>query len=455
MKTRSLSLTIVAVSILAAFVILRSNQSTAAKLPPLPTQKNAKAILNSTHRHREWAAGAFIVYPERSDRAPVVLLSDDSSPASDWIRAVGDHVAAQGYIAVVPDVSSRADRDAARKYALSLPASNGKTADLRFDSGSGDVRVDGRQPLAWPQAIALLNHQTGNHPVIGVNPNVPEDHSAHIAMAMAQTTGDKKGGPFGGRGYPTGKPSDLPAGIFTAKNVLANSKLRKEFVDIPVGSVKLHTWIEYPDGNDKAPVVIVMQHGPGLDDWQRALADQLALQGFIAVAPDLFSGLGPNGGNYDSFSGPDDVLRTNGRLTQDEGMRRYKAAWEYGMKLPRTNGKSATVGFCAGGGYSFRFAGEVPDINAAVVYYGTPPDEAIMARIKAPVLGFYGDDDARVTATVEPASAAMKKLGKTFEPHIYPHGTHGFLEYQDVGGNPAATSDSWARTIDFLNQYTK
>ena len=446
LSPRPLALTILAVSILTAVIIYRTADPPATNHSALPTEQNAKAILNSTHRHREWAAGAFIVYPERSDRAPVVLLSDDSSPASDWIRAVADQAAAQGYIAVVPDSASRSDHEAVLKYALSLPAANGKRADLHFDSNG--VRVNGRQPLTWPQALALVNRETGNNPVVGINLNVPEDHSAHIAMAMAQP-------PPGGRGYPMAKPPNLPAGIFTAKNALANSKLRKEFVDIPVGSVKLHTWIEYPEGSEKAPIVIVMQHGPGLDDWQRALADQLALQGFIAIAPDLFSGFGPNGGNYDSFSGPDDVLRTNARLTQDEGIRRYKAAWEYGMKLPRANGKSATVGFCAGGGYSFRFAGEVPEINAAVVYYGTPPDEAIMARIKAPVLGFFGDDDARVTATVEPASAAMKKLGKTFEPHIYPHGTHGFLEYQDVGGNPAATADSWARTIAFLNQYTK
>lgn len=446
MKPRLLALTIVAISILTALVIFRSTNPPPAKISPLPTEKNAKAILNSTHRHREWAAGAFIVYPERSDRAPVVLLTDDTSPASDWIRAVGDQVAAQGYIAVVPDSASQSDREAVLKYALSLPAANGKRADLHFDSNG--VRVNGRQPLTWSQALAFLNYQTGNHPLLGVNPNAPEDHSAHIAMAMAQP-------PPGGRGYPMSKPANLPAGIFTAKNALANSKLRKEFVDIPVGNVQLHTWIEYPAGDGKAPVVIVMQHGPGLDDWQRALADQLALQGFIAIAPDLFSGLGPNGGNYDSFSGPDDVLRTNARLTQDEGIRRYKAAWEYGMKLPRANGKSATVGFCAGGGYSFRFAGEVPEVNAAVVYYGTPPDEAIMARIKAPVLAFYGDDDARVTATLEPASANMKKLGKSFESHTYPHGTHGFLEYQDVGGNPAATADSWDRTIAFLSQHTK
>jgi carboxymethylenebutenolidase len=470
MKIRLLAITILVVPI-AAIVLLRVARPPAVSPSPLPTQSTAKTILNTTHRHREWVSvpfastsvWTFIVYPERSDKAPVVVITE-SGAASDWIRAVGDHVAAQGYIAAVPEISSEAACETVRKYALSLPAANGKSASLEFARIADAVRVDvtvgstaRKQRAQWSDALAFLNQQTENRPIFGANPNIAEDHSAHIAMAMAQSTGAgaQAGRGFGGRGYPTGKLAELPAGIFTAKNTLANSKLRKEFVDIPVGNVKLHTWIEYPEGEGKAPVIIVMQHGPGLDDWQRALADQLALHGFIAIAPDLFSGLGPNGGNYDSFSGPDDVLRANARLPQDEGIRRYKAAYEYGMKLPRANGKSGTVGFCAGGGYSFRFAGEVPEVNAAVVYYGTPPSEEIMAKIKAPVLGFYGEDDARVTSTVEPAMGAMKKLGKSYEPHIYAHGTHGFLEYQDVGGNPAATSDSWARTIAFLNQHTK
>ena len=113
------------------------------------------------------------------------------------------------------------------------------------------------------------------------------------------------------------------------------------------------------------------------------------------------------------------------------------------------------MGFCAGGTYSFRFAGEVPEINAAVVFYGTQPSADIMAKIKAPVLGFYGEDDARVTSTVEPTVSAMKQQGKSYEPHIYPHATHGFLEFQDLAGNPAATTDSWARTIAFLNQHLR
>lgn len=517
MKLRVLATTVAAV-VLAALALQHAMESSrsgsvgepVAMHSSLPAVSMAKVVLNSTHRHREWvnvalgSAGvrAFIVYPERSDKAPVVVVTENKQSASDWIRAVSDQLAAEGYIAVVADVLSglapnggdadsfsgaeaiaaAIDRmgaaemlrrtNAARDFALALPAADGKSASLEFyPDGSGDTRIvatvnspSGEKRAsfppsaqAWQKAVAFLNRETGNRPAFGSNPNVPEDHSAHIAMAMAQTKGDgqqKGGGGFGGRGYPTGKLPDLPAGIFNAHSTLANSTLRKEFVDIPVGDVKLHTWIEYPEGNGKAPIVLVMHHGPGLDDWQRALGDQLALQGFIAITPDLLSGFGPNGGNYDSFDGTDAVMRGLARLTQDEGVRRLKAAYAYGMKLPRANGKSAAIGFCMGGGYSFRFAGEVPGINGAVVFYGGPPSQQIMARIKVPVLGFFGEDDARVTAAVAPATAQMQKLGKTFETHIYPHATHGFLEYQDLAGNPEATSDSWAKTIAYLKART-
>lgn len=484
---------------------------TTAAMPhsSLPSASMAKAALNSTRRHREWVNApygtggvrAFIVYPMRSDKAPVVVVTEREHSASDWSRAVADQVAAEGYIAVVPDVLSGAaanggdadsfpndsaiaravnqlgDREmlrrvnAARDFALGLPAADGQSASLvleRTTDGSAKIIAAVRTrsaekrmafpagAQAWPMAIAFLNQETGNRPIAGENPNVAEDHSMHIGMAMGQTPGgqEKGGGGFGGRGYPTGKLADLPAGVFNAHSTLEHSKLQKEFVDIPVGNVKLHTWIEYPEGSGKAPIVLVIHHGPGLDDWQRALGDQLAQQGFISVTPDMLSGFGPNGGNYDSFDGTDAVMRGLARLTQDEGIRRLKAAYEYAMKLPRANGKSAVIGFCMGGGYSFRFAGEMPEVGGAVVFYGGAPSEQIMARIKSPVLGFFGEDDARVTAGVAPAKAEMEKLGKTFETHIYPHATHGFLEYQDLAGNPQATADSWSKTIAFLKQRT-
>ena len=464
----------------------------------LPSESSAKTILNTTGRHREWVnvrlgpaiIRAFLVYPQRSDKAPVVMISGTDQGASDWVRAAADQLAADGFVAVVPDVLSGmgphggdpesfpsanavalairrmspaeiARRTAVvRDYTAALPAVNGHSADVELSERNAEIDVHFEQHFAsfklddksWRAAISWLSKQTGNRPLYGqpMAHAETEDHSAHMMMAMAQQP--PGGGP---RGYPVGKLPDLPAGTFSATSTLLHSTLRKEFVNLPVGDVNLHTWVEYPMGTGKAPLVIVMQHGPGMDDWQRALADQLALQGFIAVAADLYSGLGPNGGNWDSFEGIDAALRAAGKLSPEEAIRRYKAAYDYGIKLPRVNGKAATIGFCAGGTYSFRFAGEVPQINAAVVFYGTQPSADIMSKINAPVLGFYGEDDARVTSTVEPTVSAMKQLGKSYEPHIYPHATHGFLEFQDLAGNPAATADSWARTIAFLNQHLK
>jgi len=478
------------------------------------SESAAKHLLNTTEQHREWvnlqvgSAGVriFVAYPWRSDRAPSVLVTTKGESASVWSRGVALELALEGYIAVVPDLLSgmasnggdadsfanpqaiaaaldRMDRHeiarrvkAARDYASSLPAASGQTSSVELDPTTARLNAMVDAPLAgirsgsfalnaagWPEATTFLAVQTNNHPIAGSNPNMPEDHSmhmgvAHVGMAMAQAPNQAKGG-GGGRGYPAGKLPELPAGLFNAHSTVANSKLKKEFVDIPMGvrpnDVKLHTWVEYPDGDAKAPIVIVMQHGPGMDDWQRALADQLALQGFIAIAPDLHSGLGPNGGNYDSFQGTDEVMRSTARINQDEQQARYKAAYEWGKKLARWNGKAASIGFCMGGGNSFRFAAEVPEVNAAVSFYGATPDKALLMKVKAPVLAFYGEDDARVTAAAEPTAAQMKELGKSFEFHIYPHATHGFLEFQDLGGNPTVTSDSWARTIAFLKDRTK
>jgi carboxymethylenebutenolidase len=279
-------------------------------------------------------------------------------------------------------------------------------------------------------------------------------------LALVQQRGEGQRGGGEAAGPPRGgglanKAPDLPSGAFTASSTVARTKLRHEWVDIPVGNLKLHTWIEYPDGAGPAPVVIVMQHEAGLDDWMRALADQLALDGFIAVAPDVLSGMAPKGGNFDAFQFPDDAIKATTRLTTNEAMRRYRAARDYALKLPRANGKSAALGVARGGADAFRFAAEVPDLNAAVVFYGAAPDEAAMSRIKAPVLGLYGEDDFLITPTVERTAAAMKKLGKTYETQIYPGATHQFMRSQAEGQNGAATRTAWPRVLEFLRQHLK
>lgn len=469
----------------------------------LPSEKTAKVILNFTPRHREWVTVplgsahvlAFVVYPERSDKAPVVTVTARDQGASDWIRAVADQVAAAGFIAVVPDVLTGlgpkgGDTDsfrnpaevasalarlgaeqiarrteAVRKYALALPAANGLSAGLEANAAASrmETAVGERHATftldeqGWTRALEFLNHQTGNHPVFAPN---NDEHAAHYAMlAKAQASGGADGRQHAGAAQQavaanlSEKQPGIPANYYTAKSTVAHSKLRKEWVDIPVGDVKLHTWIEYPEGNGKAGTVIVMQHGTGMDNWVRAVADQLAHDGFIAVAPDIWSGTGAGGGGLDSFQFVDDAIKAGVKVGPDETMRRFKAARDYALKLPRSNGKTASLGFCAGGGNSFRFAGEVPDLNAAVVFYGTPPDEAIMSRIKAPVLGFYGENDARVTSTVPATITAMEKLGKVYEPHIYPKATHSFVMFQDAGANTAAIDDAWPRAIAFLKKH--
>ncbi len=96
-------------------------------------------------------------------------------------------------------------------------------------------------------------------------------------------------------------------------------------------------------------------------------------------------------------------------------------------------------------------------MNAAVVYYGTAPDAAALGGVQAPVLGFYGGDDARVTSTVAPTDTAMKAAGKSYESHVFDGAGHGFLRAQNDrnGANMKATEQAWPRTLDFIREHTK
>ena len=185
----------------------------------------------------------------------------------------------------------------------------------------------------------------------------------------------------------------------------------------------------------------------------RAVADKLALQGFIVIMPDLSSGLGPNGGNFDSFKYADDVAKALGTRPVPEKIDLLRQARDYALKLPRANGKSGITGFCNGGGFAWESAAEIAGINAAVSFYGAPPDAATMAKIQAPVLAFAGDDDPGLAPRVAAAAPDMKRLNKTFEFTIYPNVTHAFLEHQTLGENAVATLDSWPRTIAFFKRY--
>jgi carboxymethylenebutenolidase len=223
----------------------------------------------------------------------------------------------------------------------------------------------------------------------------------------------------------------------------------------PAASAGIRTWVVYPERREKAPIVIVIHEIFGLTDWVRAVADRLAAEGFIAVAPDLLSGMGPGGGGTDSFQG-DDARAAIRRLGPDEVCRRLDAVREGALRLPSAAPRTACVGFCWGGSQSFVYSTAQPGLGAAVVYYGTgPPDTESLSKLACPVLGLYGGDDARVTSTVQGTAGALAGLKKTFEPHVYEGAGHGFLRQQSGrdGANLEAARQAWAATIEFLRRH--
>ena len=250
-------------------------------------------------------------------------------------------------------------------------------------------------------------------------------------------------------------PPSLPASEDTARERLEHSPRHGEFVTVDAGGTPVRVWVVYPERNHKAPVVVVIHEIFGLTDWIRAVADQLAADGFIAVAPDLLSGKGPNGGGTDAFPSRDDAVKAVSALPRDEVIARLNAVRKYGLSLSAATGKSATVGFCWGGSTSFAYAVAQPALDAAVVYYGTAPeDPETLAAIRAPVLGLYGGSDARVDATLDATEAAMKAKGKSYERHVFDGAGHGFLRAQSGqdGANQRATDQAWPLTLAFLRK---
>jgi carboxymethylenebutenolidase len=283
-----------------------------------------------------------------------------------------------------------------------------------------------------------------------------DPHAGHMMMDMG-----------GQQAAPAARPDNpaIPPADAASADRLKASPRHGEWVDIKMPSgPALRSFVVYPERPDKAPVVLVIHDIFGMSDWARAVGDALAKDGFIAIVPDFLSGKGPNGGGSEELGqNAGQAIRA---LTPDDINARLNAAMVYGKSLPASSGKTAVIGFCWGGSGSFNYAIAQPELSAAVVYYGTPPmttvdgkqvvDPQPLTRIKAPMIGFYGGNDARVTSTVEPTAAEMKKLGKIYEPHVEEGAGHGFLKGQAQSeANAKAAADAWPLTIAFLQKHTK
>jgi carboxymethylenebutenolidase len=247
--------------------------------------------------------------------------------------------------------------------------------------------------------------------------------------------------------------AELPAGAEDAMDRLSASPRHAEWVTVRVGADSVRAWVVYPERRDPAPVVLVVHEIFGLSHWIRAVADQLAADGFIAIAPDMLTMLNVPVG-ADGAPDADAARAVIGSLDRDALHRQLLAVAEYGMSLPAAQRRYGIVGFCWGGTVSFEHAIRSPGLGASVVYYGSTPDTTLLASIQAPVLGLYGENDARVNATIPGAESTMGRLGKRFEREIYPGAGHGFLRAQDGqnGSNLAATQAAWPRTIEWFRQ---
>ena len=224
-----------------------------------------------------------------------------------------------------------------------------------------------------------------------------------------------------------------------AKARIEKSPRHLEWVTVKHGNREVKAFLGFPEVKTKATAVVLIHENRGLVDWARSMVDEVAEAGYIAIAPDLLSGSAPNGGGTAELKSNDDAGKAISALKPDQVTADLAAIVAHVAKLPACNGKVVVAGFCWGGGQTFRFATNNKDIKAALVFYGPPPADADIAKITAPVYGFYGGNDARINASIPKTEELMKAAGKKYEPVIYEGAGHGFMR---AGEDPSNTSEA-------------
>jgi len=240
-----------------------------------------------------------------------------------------------------------------------------------------------------------------------------------------------------------------------ARATLEKSSRHREWVTVKHDGRSVEAFVVYPESKGKTPVVLIIHEIFGMTDWVQDLADQVAAAGYIAVAPDLLSGMGPNGGRSSDFA-EGKTMEAVSHLNPDQVTADLNATADYAMKIPASNGKLFVGGFCWGGGQTFRFATNRADLAAAFVFYGPPPDKDAMARIKAPVYGFYAGNDARIGAMIPDAVAQMKAASKTYGIVTYEGAGHGFMRSGEApdakDADKKARAEAWSRWKSLLGR---
>jgi carboxymethylenebutenolidase len=286
----------------------------------------------------------------------------------------------------------------------------------------------------------------------------PDSASAAAAAEEEHAGHDMSTSAAGGLPSPRAvADTNIAPGALEAAERLQNSPRHAEWAMIPLSPGSrdsIAAFVVYPERRDNAPVVVVVHEIFGLSTWVRAVADRMAADGFIAVAPDLLS-IERGGASTDSL--PYDQARAMiSRVTPDKMNVMVAAAGQYGMSLPAASRTYGVVGYCWGGSASFNHAVfNAPGMSASVVYYGSSPSVEDIAKVRVPVLGLYGENDQRVNATIARADSTMKANGVVFEQRIYTAARHGFLRAQDDPANAEASRQAWPETVAWFRKYLR
>ena len=228
-----------------------------------------------------------------------------------------------------------------------------------------------------------------------------------------------------------------------------DSRISARYVEYasPEGSGKVRGYLARPaGGGGKLPGILVVHENRGLNPHIEDIARRLALDNFVAFAPDALTPLG-------GYPGDEDKARDLfAKLDQARTRNDFIAAAAYLKGLPDCTGKIGVVGFCYGGGIANKLATKLPDLGAAVPFYGNQPAAADAARIKAPLLIHYAGNDERINSGWPVYETALKAAGVKYQAFVYSGTEHGFNNDTTPRYDAAAAKLAWTRTVDFFNQ---
>jgi carboxymethylenebutenolidase len=230
-----------------------------------------------------------------------------------------------------------------------------------------------------------------------------------------------------------------------------DKRIKAEYVEIPApGYGKLRGYLVQPaKAKGKLPTVLVVHENRGLNPHIEDVTRRVALDNFVAFAPDALFPLG-------GYPGDEDKARELfQQLDQTKTREDFIAATKYLQQLPQGNGKVGVVGFCYGGGLANFLATRIADLAAAVPFYGTPPAPADVGNIKAPLLLQFAETDERINAAWPASEAALKAAGVKYQAYIYPGTQHGFNNDTTPRYNKEAAALAWQRTIEFFNSHLR